>query len=66
MAFSMDHVPLDFDCPQCGHKLKHPLSWFKDERNKCPSCGLAFKMKGASDTKRKPDGTPRKPRRRLK
>ena len=53
MKISLDNVPLEFDCPKCGHHLKKPVRWFKNKNNTCPGCGAAFKTDGITAGEKK-------------
>lgn len=39
MRLSIDEHVIELPCPACGKNIKQKISWFKRDKNCCPSCG---------------------------
>ena len=40
-----DDAPIDFDCPQCSHKIEKTIGWLTSHKDMtCPGCGVTINL----------------------
>jgi transcription elongation factor Elf1 len=41
----LDDANIDFDCPQCGHKITKTIGWLTSHKNTtCPGCSVTIDL----------------------
>jgi uncharacterized protein (DUF983 family) len=40
---TVDDLPFDTTCPECGHQIHKTIAWLKTKPN-CPGCGVRFDL----------------------